>query len=45
MQVVKLEDMVLGQYRGRTGKGQNLPGYLDDATVPPNRSEKGKGGG
>lgn len=45
MQVVKLEDMVLGQYRGRTGKGQNLPGYLDDATVPPNRSERGKGGG
>ncbi|KAK2079129.1 Glucose-6-phosphate 1-dehydrogenase 1, chloroplastic [Prototheca wickerhamii] len=36
MQVVKLEDMVLGQYRGRTGKGQSLPGYLDDATVPPN---------
>lgn len=33
MQAVKLEDVVVGQYRG---KGQ-LPGYLDDDTVPQNR--------
>ena len=37
MQVVKLEDVVLGQYRGRTSDGVSLPGYLDDPTVPPGR--------
>ena len=34
MAVVKLEDVVLGQYRSRTTKGTTLPGYLDDETVP-----------
>ncbi|KAH7622019.1 hypothetical protein Ndes2526B_g02844 [Nannochloris sp. 'desiccata'] len=34
MGVVKLEDVVLGQYRSRTTKGTTLPGYLDDDTVP-----------
>lgn len=34
MQQVQLDDVVLGQYRGRTQKDCNLPGYLDDATVP-----------
>lgn len=34
---VRLEDMVLGQYRSRTTRGTTLPGYLDDDTVPPNR--------
>lgn len=35
MAVVRLEDVVLGQYRSRTTKGTTLPGYLDDPTVPP----------
>lgn len=34
---VRLEDVVLGQYRSRNVKGSVLPGYLDDDTVPPNR--------
>ncbi|GAB4818749.1 hypothetical protein N2152v2_005795 [Parachlorella kessleri] len=34
MQTVRLEDVVLGQYRSRTAKGVTLPGYLDDPTVP-----------
>eukprot|EP00798_Chlamydomonas_sp_ICE-L_P003710 gene3710-13777_t len=35
MDVVKLEDVVMGQYRGREQKnGTSLPGYLDDETVP-----------
>jgi glucose-6-phosphate 1-dehydrogenase len=34
---VRLEDVVLGQYRARTTRGATLPGYLDDDTVPPNR--------
>ena len=34
MGVVKLEDVVLGQYRSRTTKGTTLPAYLDDETVP-----------
>jgi len=35
MKVVEMEDAVLGQYRGRTEKnGTELPGYLDDKTVP-----------
>lgn len=37
MQTVRLEDVVLGQYRARTAKGVTLPGYLDDPTVPPGR--------
>ncbi|KAL4452485.1 hypothetical protein ABPG75_008147 [Micractinium tetrahymenae] len=36
MQQVRLEDVVVGQYRSRTTKGTVLPGYLDDDTVPPN---------
>jgi len=35
MAVVRLDDVVLGQYRSRTTKGTTLPGYLDDSTVPP----------
>lgn len=34
---VRLEDVVLGQYRSRATRGTTLPGYLDDDTVPPNR--------
>ena len=34
MDTVRLEDVVLGQYRSRTTKGSTLPGYLDDPTVP-----------
>lgn len=34
---VRLEDVVLGQYRSRTTRGTTLPGYLDDDTVPANR--------
>lgn len=37
MSRVRLEDVVLGQYRSRTTRGNTLPGYLDDDTVPPNR--------
>ncbi len=37
MKVVGLEDVVLGQYRSRTTGGKQLPGYLDDPTVPPGR--------
>lgn len=42
---VRLEDVVLGQYRSRNVKGSVLPGYLDDDTVPPNRWEGGWGWG
>ena len=37
MQPVSLDDVVVGQYRGRAASAdrQALPGYLDDATVPP----------
>ncbi|MEW5301646.1 MAG: hypothetical protein WDW36_004493 [Sanguina aurantia] len=34
MKVVTLDDVVLGQYRGRKTKEKTLPGYLDDSTVP-----------
>ena len=37
MAQVRLEDMVVGQYRSRTTRGTTLPGYLDDDTVPQNR--------
>ncbi len=37
MKMVKLEDTVLGQYRGRKAHDRDYPGYLDDSTVPPNR--------
>jgi hypothetical protein len=33
MKVVGTEDVVVGQYRARA----NLPGYLDDTTVPKGR--------
>lgn len=36
MRVVTLDNVVLGQYRSRTTKGNTLPGYLDDETVPHN---------
>jgi Glucose-6-phosphate dehydrogenase, C-terminal domain len=32
-----LDEVVVGQYRGRTSGTVRLPGYLDDPTVPPNR--------
>ena len=34
MSPIKMEDVVIGQYRGRQGK----QGYLDDKTVPNGRS-------
>lgn len=34
MSPIKMEDVVIGQYRGRQGK----QGYLDDKTVPSGRS-------
>ena len=37
MKQLSLDDVVVGQYRGRQGKGVNHPGYLDDNTVPPGR--------
>lgn len=36
MRTITLDDMVLGQYRGRRVQGHTYPGYLDDDTVPPN---------
>lgn len=33
MSPIKMEDVVIGQYRGRQGK----QGYLDDPTVPAGR--------
>ena len=38
MKQLTLDDVVVGQYRGRQGKGHSYPGYLDDDTVPPGRS-------
>lgn len=38
MKQLSMDDVVVGQYRGRQGKGVNLPGYLDDDTVPAGRS-------
>ncbi|CAK0785009.1 glucose-6-phosphate 1-dehydrogenase [Coccomyxa viridis] len=35
MKQLTLDDVVVGQYRGRQGKGHSYPGYLDDDTVPP----------
>lgn len=37
MKEIKLEDVVIGQYRNRDTQGASYPGYLDDDTVPPNR--------
>ena len=37
MKMVTMDDVVLGQYRGRVTKHAKLPGYLDDDTVPEGR--------
>lgn len=34
MRPLKLEDVVVGQYKSHTKGGVSYPGYLDDATVP-----------
>ncbi|CAL8463105.1 g2639 [Coccomyxa elongata] len=34
MKKLSLDDVVIGQYRGRSGGGVEKPGYLDDDTVP-----------
>lgn len=33
---ISIDDVVLGQYRGRKDKGVTYPGYLEDRTVPAN---------
>ena len=38
MKAMSMDDVVLGQYRSRSLGGKNHPGYLDDKTVPPDRS-------
>lgn len=38
MKKLSLDDVVIGQYRGRSGTGVDKPGYLDDDTVPEGRS-------
>ncbi|KAK9837163.1 hypothetical protein WJX81_007374 [Elliptochloris bilobata] len=35
MRALSMDDVVIGQYRGRKTKSTKLPGYLDDKTVPP----------
>lgn len=37
MKKLSLDDVVIGQYRGRSGGGVEKPGYLDDDTVPEGR--------
>jgi len=37
MRALSMEDVVIGQYRGRRTKAAKLPGYLDDKTVPSGR--------
>lgn len=34
MRQLKLEDVVVGQYKGHTRGGKSYPGYADDPTVP-----------
>eukprot|EP00238_Polyblepharides_amylifera_P000838 CAMPEP_0196571120 /NCGR_PEP_ID=MMETSP1081-20130531/1284_1 /TAXON_ID=36882 /ORGANISM="Pyramimonas amylifera, Strain CCMP720" /LENGTH=447 /DNA_ID=CAMNT_0041887907 /DNA_START=580 /DNA_END=1923 /DNA_ORIENTATION=- len=34
MRIITKDEVVVGQYKGRNNKGQKLPGYLDDDTVP-----------
>ncbi|CAL4923159.1 unnamed protein product [Urochloa decumbens] len=34
MRQLKLEDVVVGQYKGHTRGGKSFPGYADDPTVP-----------
>ena len=42
MKKLSMDDVVVGQYRGRVGKGAgNKPGYLDDDTVPEGRCMQG----
>lgn len=38
MKMISMDDVVLGQYRGRKTSTAKLPGYLDDETVPAGRS-------
>ena len=38
MKRLSMDDVVVGQYRGRAGKENKKPGYLDDDTVPEGRS-------
>ena len=37
MRALSMDDVVIGQYRGRKTKLTKLPGYLDDKTVPSGR--------
>jgi len=37
MKMISMDDVVLGQYRGRKTANSKLPGYLDDDTVPEGR--------
>ena len=37
MRALSMDDVVIGQYRGRKTKHAKLPGYLDDKTVPSGR--------
>ena len=32
-----MEDVVVGQYRGRQAGNRRLPGYVEDKTVPKGR--------
>jgi glucose-6-phosphate 1-dehydrogenase len=34
MRTLKVEDVVVGQYKGHTRGGRSFPGYTDDPTVP-----------
>ena len=34
MRQLKVEDVVVGQYKGHTRGGRSFPGYADDPTVP-----------
>ena len=33
---ISLDDVVIGQYKGREANGKRFPSYLDDPTVPAN---------
>jgi len=41
---VDMEDVVVGQYRGRQAGNRRLPGYLEDKTVPAGRCGPGGAG-
>ena len=34
---ISMDDVVIGQYKGRNKHGDKKPGYLDDKTVPEGR--------